>query len=106
MDRLGECFSDIYQVDVFILWVREGILRRMCTQAVHKQGERVGQVDGRDDSVEGTAIQIGGQREKERIRSSVCVCVSCVCIFIKLHITAQPGCVIFIFQCYRYGSTL
>ena len=29
-----------------------------------------------------------------------------VVVFIKLHITAQPGVVILIFLCYRYGSTL
>ena len=33
------------------------------------------------------------------------VCV-CVCVFIKLHITAQPGPVKLIFQCYSNGSAL
>ena len=30
----------------------------------------------------------------------------CVCVFIKLHITAQPGPVTLIFQCYSNGSSL
>ena len=30
----------------------------------------------------------------------------CVCVFIKLHITAQPGPVKLIFQCYSNGSAL
>ena len=33
------------------------------------------------------------------------MCV-CVCVFIKLHITAQPGPVKLIFQCYSNGSAL
>ena len=33
------------------------------------------------------------------------MCV-CVCVFIKLHITAQPGSVKLIFQCYSNGSAL
>ena len=30
----------------------------------------------------------------------------CVYIYVKLHITAQPGPEIQIFYCYQYGSTL
>ena len=37
------------------------------------------------------------------MRSRVCVCV---CVFIELHITAQPGPVILISQCYSNGSAL
>ena len=29
-----------------------------------------------------------------------------LCVFIKLHITAQPGLVILIFQCYTYGCNI
>ena len=34
----------------------------------------------------------------------VCIYCVCVCVFIKLHITAQPGSVKLIFQCYSNGS--
>ena len=42
----------------------------------------------------------------EFYRVVIVVVVVVVVVFIKLHLTAKPGPVILIFQCYRYGSTL
>ena len=54
---------------------------------------------------EGVTVQQNPSQEGRRNSPVPYRCV-CVCVFIKLHITAQPGPVKLIFQCYSNGSAL
>ena len=53
----------------------------------------------------GRALKFFCATAVHHLQMRVCVYV-CVCVFIKLHITAQPGPVKLIFQCYSNGSAL